>query len=498
MVGNGHELGALGLSARRISEDVKSGKLDPHAVSEFYIERTERFAKTLNSHLYFDAQDIRAQVQDLEKKLKVGINLPLAGVPVLIKDNICVKGVTTTCGSRLLGNYVPPYSATVIERLKSAGAILFGKANCDEFAMGSSSEHSAYGPVRNPWDLNCVPGGSSGGSAAAVAAHLVPVALGTDTGGSIRQPAAFCGIVGLKPTYGRVSRYGLVAYGSSLDQIGPMSRTVEDAALLLDILSGHDERDSTSLKYSPTKILQSIGSGCDLKGLRVGLVREFFGEGLDASSREVLDQAVRTLESLGASVKEVSIPYVKYSVAAYYLIATAEASANLARFDGVRYGTRVADGATSLADMYSQTRSMGFGREVKKRIMLGTFALSAGHYEAYYAKANRARALLKRDFERAFSQVDLLISPTAPSTAFEIGSKIDDPLAMYLGDICTIAANLTGIPAISLPCGLDAKGLPVGLQFLAPVGGEAQLLKGSYAYEQACGFASKFSPSNFV
>jgi len=314
----------------------------------------------------------------------------------------------------------------------------------------------------------------------------------------VRQPAGFCGIVGRKPTYGRISRYGLVAYGSSLDQIGPMTRSVKDAALLLDVLSGQDERDSTSLRQPPTQALAALHGDGRLDGLRLGIVREFFGEGLERSSRQVLDEAVGLFKALGATVMEVSLPYVQYSVAAYYLIATAEASANLARFDGVRYGQRVTDGASNLADMYAATRSQGFGREVKKRIMLGTFALSAGHYDAYYAKANRARAMLKRDMDQAFSQVDLLLSPTAPTTAFEMGARMEDPLAMYLGDICTIAANLTGNPAMSIPCGVDDKGLPVGLQLMAPAGGEIQLLKGSYVYEQAFGFGSKFKPQSCV
>lgn len=495
MIGDARDFQAYSLSASLIAADVRSGKLDPQALSEFYIARTEQHAGALNTHLFFDADHVRRQVQDLKKRLEKGACLSLAGVPVLIKDNICVQGLPTTCGSKILETYVPPYHATVVERLQDAGAILFGKSNCDEFAMGSSNENSAYGPVRNPWDLTRVPGGSSGGSAAAVAADLVPVALGSDTGGSIRQPAAFCGIVGLKPTYGRVSRYGLVAYGSSLDQIGPMTRSVHDAALLLDVLSGHDAKDSTSLELPATRTVESLRNVGSLEGLRFGLVREFFGDGLDPSARIVLDEAVRLLKSLGASVKEVSLPYLQYSVAAYYVVATAEASANLARFDGVRYGQRLPLGTANLGEMYCQTRSQGFGHEVKKRIILGTFALSAGHYEAYYAKANRARAMLQKDMDRVFHDVDLLISPTAPTTAFEIGSKLGDPLAMYLGDICTIAANLAGVPAISIPCGVDGKGLPVGLQLLAPAGGEATLLKGSYVYEQARGFSTQFKPS---
>lgn len=497
MVGEAHGMQAFTLSASQIAESVSSGQRDPEAVCEFFIERTEKHASSLNSHVFFDPTGIREQLTFLKQRLKRGEKLPLAGVPVLIKDNICVKGQPTTCGSQLLRHYVPPFNATVVEKLINSGAVIFGKANCDEFAMGSSNELSAYGVVRNPWDLQRVPGGSSGGSAAAVAADLVPVSIGSDTGGSVRQPAAFCGIVGLKPTYGRISRYGLVAYGSSLDQIGPMSRSVKDAALLLDVLSGQDEKDSTSLRLPATQALASLQGHLSLEGLRIGIVREFFGDGLEPSSRNALNEAVGLFRSLGASVTEVSLPFVKYSIAAYYLIATAEASANLARFDGVRYGQRIEDGANSLAEMYATTRSIGFGREVKKRIMLGTFALSAGHYDAYYAKANKARALLKRDIDQVFSSVDLLLSPTAPTTAFEIGSKIQDPLAMYLGDICTIAANLTGNPAISIPCGLDDKGLPVGLQLMAPAGEEIKLLKGSYVYEQACEFGAKFRPKPF-
>ena len=477
-------------TAAGIAHDVRAGKIAITDVAEHYIKRTETLHKGLNTHLQFDGNDVRRQAKAQQARLKSeSATMPLAGVPIVVKDNICVSGVRTTCASKILENYTATYDATVINRLRAAGAVFFGKANCDEFAMGSSNENSAYGPVKNPWDLARVPGGSSGGSAAAVAADLAPVALGSDTGGSIRQPAAFCGIVGLKTTYGRVSRYGLVAFGSSLDQIGPMTRTVEDSALVFDVLAGFDPHDSTSLANGAaesSKLIAKMQSGKpDLKGMRVGIAKEFFEEGLDASTAKVVEAAIDEIKKLGASIKTVSLPHIKYSVATYYILATAEASANLARFDGIRYGYRAKDKSLSLKDLYRTTRAEGFGREVKQRIMLGTFALSSGYYDAYYAKANRARAMIAEDYRKAFSEVDLLVSPTAPTSAFKIGEKSNDPLAMYLSDICTIPVNLAGIPAISIPCGFDGAGLPVGLQLMAPLMGEEKLLTGAYAYEHA-------------
>ncbi len=480
------DLKPFGLTASSISEGVTSGALSMRDVAHFYCRRTEAKAKELNCFLHWNEAEVLAQVDVQENRLRKGENLPLAGVPVVVKDNICTLGVPTTCGSKILEGFKPPYEARVVELLKKAGAVVFAKANCDEFAMGSSNENSAYGAVKNPWDHARVPGGSSGGSAAAVAADLAPIALGSDTGGSIRQPAGFCGIVGLKPTYGLVSRYGLIAYGSSLDQVGPMSRTVEDAALVLDAIAGHDRRDSTSSSQPAVATLPFLKAGQGAKGLRIGLVKEFFGDGLDDSTRQALAKAVETLKRLGATVGDVSLPYLNYSIPSYYVIATAEASANLARFDGVRYGYRYSEPGQSLKDMYRQSRSRGFGREVKQRIMLGTFALSSGYYDAFYAKANRARQLIKEDFAKAFESFDLLISPTSPTTAFKLGEKTQDPLAMYLSDICTIGINLAGIPGISVPCGFDEKGLPIGMQIMAKPFDEATLLKGAYAYEQAC------------
>lgn len=482
------------MRACEIAKKVQSGQLTPLDAATPYMERTQTHAPQLNSHLFFDAGDIRAQVAALEVRLKAKDVLPLAGVPVLIKDNIATKGMPTTCGSKILAGYKPPYDAHVVEKLRTAGALIFGKTNCDEFAMGSSNENSAYGAVKNPWDLTRVPGGSSGGSAAAVAADLAPLSLGSDTGGSIRQPAAFCGVLGLKPTYGRVSRYGLVAYGSSLDVVGPFARTVEDLALITDVIAGYDARDSTSARREPLRLYSALAGTDGASGLKIGLVREFFGDGVDDATRTHVTAAIKLFQELGATVTEVSLPSLSYSTAAYYMIAAAEASANLARYDGVRYGARVIEPGQSLKQMYRHTRSRGFGKEVKQRIMLGTFALSSGYYDAYYAKAARARELIRREMNEAFLDVDLLVSPTSPTTAFKLGEKTQDPLAMYLSDICTLAANLAGIPALSMPCGFSPAGLPVGLQLMAKPFAEDTLLKGAYAYEQATKWHERAQP----
>ena len=405
---------------------------------------------------------------------------PLAGIPLAIKDVICTKGVATTCSSKILENYVPPYNASVMTRLNAAGALMLGKTNMDEFAMGSSTENSAFGPTRNPWDVERVPGGSSGGSAAAVAAGLAPWALGTDTGGSIRQPASLCGIVGLKPTYGRVSRYGLIAYGSSLDQIGPLTRTVEDAALLLQVLAGWDALDSTSADVLVPDYTEALGGG--VRGLRIGIAREGMGEGLQPGVRAAVRQAAAVLEGLGAHMEEVTLPTIDYALPTYYLVATAEASSNLARYDGVRHGLRVE--VPDVVEMFSRTRDAGFGPEVKRRIMLGTYALSAGFYEAFYLKAQRARTLVRRDFEQAFQRVDLVLLPTSPTVAFHLGERVADPLQMYLADIFTIPVNLAGLPGISVPCGF-ADGLPVGLQLVGRAFDEPTVLRAAHAYERA-------------
>jgi len=407
---------------------------------------------------------------------------PLAGVPIAIKDVMVTRGVRTTAGSKILENYIPPYDCTAVARLEAAGAVILGKLNCDEFAMGSSNENSAYGPVRNPRDKSRVPGGSSGGSAAAVAAGTAVAALGSDTGGSIRQPAAFCGVVGLMPTYGRVSRYGLIAFASSLDRIGPLARTVQDAATLLQHIAGRDPLDSTSAVVPVPDYSAAISQ--PVRGLKLGVPKEYFGDGLDADVRSAVESGIQKLAAAGAEVVPISLPHTRYAIPTYYLVATAEASSNLARFDGVRYGHRARQ-AHSLSEMYRRTRDEGFGAEVKRRIMLGTYALSAGYYDAYYLKAQRVRTLLTRDFEAAFAQVDAIVTPTAPTPAFKLGEKTDDPLAMYLGDVFTVTGDLVGVPGISVPCGNSSQGLPIGLQILGRHFDEATLFRLAHVLEQA-------------
>ncbi len=404
----------------------------------------------------------------------------LAGVPVAIKDTFMTRESVTTAGSRMLENFVAPYDATAVARLEDAGALILGKTNCDEFAMGSSNENSAFGPVRNPRDPERVPGGSSGGSAAAVAAGMAVAALGSDTGGSIRQPAAFCGVVGLKPTYGRISRYGLIAFASSLDHVGPITKSAKDAAIMLQVLAGHDPLDSTSSTKPVPDFVSAIEQ--PVRGMRIGVPDEYFPEGLDSEIRESVENSLENLHSAGCEIKRISLPHTKYAIPAYYIIATAEASANLARYDGVRYGMR-AEGAKTLTEMYRRTRDSGFGAEVKRRILLGTYALSAGYYDAYYLKAQRVRTLVARDFENAFREVDVIVTPTTPSAAFKIGEKADDPLAMYLADVFTVTANLAGIPAISVPCGKSSTGLPIGLQILGRHFDESSVLRVAHVVE---------------
>ena len=422
----------------------------------------------------------------VDEKIRNGEEIsPLAGIPLALKDNINLKSYPTTASSKILANFVSPYDATVTQKLKSNLIPIIGKANMDEFAMGSSNENSATKIVRNPWNLNKVPGGSSGGSAAAVAAGEATVALGSDTGGSIRLPGSYCGLVGLKPTYGRVSRYGLIAFASSLDQIGPITRTVEDAALLLNVIAGHDEKDSTSLNQTPPDFTKDLRN--DLKGVKIGYIKELCSEGLMGEVAQALNKSIETYKSLGAEIVEISLPLIKYSIAVYYIVATAEASSNLARFDGVKYGYRAKD-AETLYDMYVKTRAQGFGDEVKRRIMLGTYALSSGYYDAYYKKAQQLRRLVKNDFDNAFKKVDVLISPTCPHTAFDIGSKVEDPLSMYLTDIATITANLAGLPAMNIPIGLDNSGMPIGLQLQADCLNETKLLNVAFKLEEAVKF----------
>jgi len=447
-----------------------------------FLSRIEQLDPKLNCYLSPLADAALEQARQFEQGQRDVALSPLAAIPLAIKDVICMQGIRTTCGSRILENFVPPYDATVTERLKQAGAIFIGKTNMDEFAMGSSTENSAYEPTRNPWDLNRVPGGSSGGSAAAVAADLCAGSLGTDTGGSIRQPASFCGVVGLKPTYGRVSRFGLVAFASSLDQIGPITKDVEDAALLLQVIAGHDRRDSTSVDQPVPDYRGALKES--LKGLRLGIPKEYFIEGMHPDVSSNVQKAITTCQDLGAEILEVSLPHTEYGIAAYYIIAPAEASSNLARYDGVKYGLRVSD-ARDLMTMYRQSRSQGFGSEVKRRIMLGTYVLSAGYYDAYYKKASQVRTLIRQDFVKAFEQCDALLAPVAPVPAFKIGEKADDPLQMYLSDVFTLPASLAGIPGISAPCGFSSEKLPIGLQILGPHFREDLILRIAYQFEQA-------------
>ena len=463
------------------------GELTSRKLTAACLARIDTLNPTLNAFISVSADAALAKADAVDSKRAAGETVGmLQGLPVGIKDNMCQAGVATTCGSRMLNNYRPPYDAHVVERLNAEDGVIVGKLNMDEFAMGSSTETSATGPTRNPWDTNHSPGGSSGGAAAAVAAGMVPLALGSDTGGSIRQPASFCGVVGMKPTYGRVSRYGLVAFASSLDQIGPFARDVHGAALLLQVISGHDRRDTTSVDCKvPTYSVQHSQS---LAGLRIGIVDEHYGEGLDDEVEACVRGAIAGLESAGATVRTVELPHAKYSVATYYLIAPCEASSNLARYDGIHYGHRTENFDSKndgLVDLYCRSRAEGFGAEVKRRIMLGTFALSAGYYDAYYLKALKVRRRIREDFDKAFADVDVIAGPVAPTPAFRIGEKMNDPLAMYLSDIYTIGANLSGIPGISVPCGLTSAGLPIGLQFQAPAFSETTLLQAAAMAETA-------------
>ncbi|WP_018863007.1 Asp-tRNA(Asn)/Glu-tRNA(Gln) amidotransferase subunit GatA [Thioalkalivibrio sp. ARh3] len=458
---------------------LRAREISSRELTQLYLDRIERLDPQLNSFITVTAESALAQADAADARLADGEQTPLLGVPVAQKDIFCTEGVRTSCGSRMLDPFVSPYDATVVERMNAAGAVMLGKTNMDEFAMGSSNETSFYGPVRNPWDTERVPGGSSGGSAAAVGARLVPGATGTDTGGSIRQPAAFCGITGLKPTYGRVSRYGMIAFASSLDQGGPMAATAEDCGLMLNAMAGFDQRDSTSVERPAEDF--TAGLDQDLKGLRIGLPKEFFGEGLDEKVRGVIDAAVEVLKGRGAEIREVSLPNSHLSVPAYYVVAPAECSSNLARFDGVRYGHRC-DNPEDLMDLYTRSRGEGFGDEVKRRIMVGTYVLSAGYYDAYYLKAQKVRRIIADDFRSVFEDVDVLLAPTTPELPFALGAKAD-PVSMYLSDIYTIAANLAGLPAMSLPAGA-IDGLPVGLQLIGNYFDEARLLGVAHQYQQ--------------
>jgi len=471
------------LTIHELQDMLKKGETTARAVNESVLGRIQSVDDRVKAYISVTGREIALEAAaEADKRRKMGDASTLLGIPLAVKDNMCTEGIRTTCASKILANFIPPYDATVVQKLKQAGSVICGKPNMDEFAMGSSTENSGFFITRNPWDLERIPGGSSGGSAAAVAAGECIAALGSDTGGSIRQPAACCGVVGLKPTYGRVSRYGLVAYASSLDQIGPITKDVTDAAILLNIIAGHDHRDSTAANIAVPDFGLALKK--DVKGMKIGIPREYFIEGMDPEVERAVRDAVKTLEGLGAEVKEVTLPHTGYAVAAYYILATSEASSNLARYDGVKYGVR-AEGAKDLLDMYMKSRSQGFGAEVKRRIMLGTYALSAGYYDAYYKKSQQVRTLIKRDFDDAFTSVDIIATPTAPTAAFKIGEKSADPLQMYLSDIFTISVNLAGIPGISIPCGFTKNNLPIGLQLLGRHFDEESILHASFAYEQA-------------
>jgi aspartyl-tRNA(Asn)/glutamyl-tRNA(Gln) amidotransferase subunit A len=480
------------LTAHELLAALHKGEITAESLTQHYLDAIRRHDPEIKAFLAVNEAGALEQARAIDAKRKQGAPLgPLAGIPVAIKDVICTQGQRTTCGSKILHNFVPPYDAHVIARLKAADAVLLGKTNCDEFAMGSSTENSAFQVTRNPWDRDRTPGGSSGGSAAAIAACLAPLALGSDTGGSIRQPAALCGVAGLKPTYGRVSRYGLVAYGSSLDQVGPFARDVTDIALLLEVIAGHDARDSTSVDQPVPAYAQTVDE--PVTPLTIGIVQEHFAAGLDAEVETAVRDAIQVYKDQGATIKEVSLPHSQYAVAAYYLVATAEASSNLARYDGVHYGHRASRYA-NLIDMYCQSRGEGFGAEVKRRIMLGTYALSSGYYDAYYLKALKVRRLIKDDFDKVFAACDVVLGPTSPTAAFKIGEKVEDPLAMYLMDIYTISGNLAGITGISIPCGFTKTGLPLGLQLQAPPFAEEKLLRIARMYERATAWHTKRPP----
>lgn len=470
------------LKGWELRELIKKGETSCKEAVAFFLDEIKKKNKSLNAYLTVTEESALKSAEIVDRKIagkqKLG---ELAGIPIAVKDNICLKGVKTTCGSHILDNFIPPYDATVVERLKKEDAIIIGKTNLDEFAMGSSTENSYFGTSKNPHNLNKVPGGSSGGSAVAVAAGLSTMALGSDTGGSIRQPASLCGVVGLKPTYGTVSRYGLVAFASSLDQIGPLTKDVKDSALLFGVISGHDPNDSTSLKLNSKDYFSSLES--DKTKFKVAVPKEAFGAGNEKEVEEAVKKAVKLMEKLNWAVSEVSLPHMEYAIATYYILATAEASSNLARYDGVKYGYRSKD-SSQLLDLYQNTRGEGFGNEVKRRIMLGTYVLSAGYYEAYYGKGQKVRTFIKQDFDNVFKNFDIVIMPTSPSVAFGLGEKIEDPLTMYLTDIFTVSANLTGIPAISIPCGKSKAGLPIGLQILAKPLAEETIFKAAYILEQ--------------
>lgn len=477
------------LTIKEASDLIKKKELSPVELTQSILERINKLDDNLNTYVTVLAERALESAKKAQEQITNGNHLgPLHGIPLGLKDIFITKDITTTCSSKMLENFIPPYDATVTEKLLNSGAVIVGKNNMDEFAMGSSTETSYFGPTKNPWDIERVPGGSSGGSASATAASLCLGSVGTDTGGSIRQPAALCGVVGMKPTYGRVSRFGMIAFASSLDQAGPITKTVEDTALILNAISGHDPKDSTCLNIPVPDYTKSLKS--DLKGLKIGIPKEYFVDGMDKDVEDASRKAIAKIEELGAEIVEISLPHTEYAVLTYYIIAPSEASSNLARYDGVKYGFR-AEGAESLRDMYFKTRAQGFGDEVKRRIMLGTYALSSGYYDAYYLKAQKVRTLIKNDFDEAFKKVDAIVAPTTPEVAFKIGEKTQDPITMYLSDVLTIPCNIAGLPGISVPCGFSSDGLPIGIQVLGKLFDEETVIHIAHAYEQSTNWGER-------
>ena len=480
------------LTVHELQQKLKRKELTIAEILESYCNRINEKEPEVEAFVTTYLEEAKAEAQKVQEKLDNGEDLgEYAGIPIGIKDNLCMKGTKTTCSSKMLENFVSPYDATVIEKLKDENIISLGKLNMDEFAMGSSTESSYFKKTKNPWNLNKVPGGSSGGSAAAVAANMVPWALGSDTGGSIRQPASLCGVVGLKPTYGLVSRYGLIAFASSLDQIGPITKDVRDSAMLLSLIAGHDEKDTTSEEIEKKDYTKALKN--DVKGLKIGVPKEFFGEGINEEVKKELTKAIETYKELGAEVEEFSLDVAKYALATYYIIACAEASSNLGRFDGIRYGYRTPE-YSNLKEIYKKSRSEGFGTEVKRRIILGTYVLSSGYYDAYYKKAQQVRTLVSNEFSKAFEKYDVILTPTSPVTAFNIGEKSNNPLEMYLADICTVSINIAGVPAISIPCGVDSEGMPVGMQLIGNKFEEEKILNAAYTFEQKVKFRENYRP----
>ncbi|MFT6388805.1 MAG: aspartyl-tRNA(Asn)/glutamyl-tRNA(Gln) amidotransferase subunit A [Cellvibrionaceae bacterium] len=481
------------LTLAQLSQGLRDKAFSSVELTQHYLDRIQRLDKQYNSFISVSPEPALRNARLADKRLSTGDDSPtLCGIPIAHKDLFCTEGVRTSCGSKMLDNFIPPYNANIVDNCLNAGAVMLGKTNMDEFAMGSSNENSFYGPTKNPWNTECVPGGSSGGSAAAVSAQLAAACTASDTGGSIRQPASFCGVTGLKPTYGRVSRWGMVAYASSLDQAGPITKTAEDAAIMLNVLAGFDERDSTSINEATPDYTRTLNDS--IEGLRIGLPKEYFSDGVDPEVAILIESAIKQYEKMGAIIKEISLPHTHLAVPAYYVIAPAECSANLSRFDGVRYGYRC-ENPTDLEDLYKRSRAEGFGEEVKRRILVGAYVLSAGYYDAYYRKAQQVRRLIKQDFDHALSDVDIIAGPTAPSPAFELGSKTNDPVAMYLEDIYTLPTNLAGLPAISIPCGLSAAGKPVGLQLTGHYFQEAKLLNVAHQFQQETDLHKQTAPN---